>query len=45
MYRLCTFLAGELQKLRNKRKFAISVFVISEFYCNMKALSLLVEKL
>ena len=33
MYRLCTFLAGELEKLRNKRKFAISVFVISEFYC------------
>ena len=31
MYRLCTFLAGELEKLRNKRKFAISVFVISEF--------------
>ena len=33
MYRLCTFLAGKLEKLRNKRKFAISVFVISEFYC------------
>ena len=33
MYRLCTFLAGELEKLRNKRKFAISVFVVSEFYC------------
>ena len=33
MYRLYTFLAGELEKLRNKRKFAISVFVISEFYC------------
>ena len=34
MYRLCTFLAGELEKLRNKGKFAISVFVISEFYCS-----------
>ena len=33
MYRLCTFLTGELENLRNKRKFAISVFVISEFYC------------
>ena len=33
MYILCTFLAGELEKFRNKRKFAISVFVISEFYC------------
>ena len=33
IYRLCTFLARELEKLRNKRKFAISVFVISEFYC------------
>ena len=29
MYRLCTFLAGELEKLRNKRKFAISLFVMS----------------
>ena len=33
MYRLCIFLAGELEKLRNKHKFAISMFVISEFYC------------
>ena len=32
MYRLCTFLTGEIENLRNKRKFAISVFIISEFF-------------
>ena len=35
MYRQCIFLAGELEKLRNNHKFAISVIIISEFYCTV----------
>ena len=40
VYRLCTLLIGEGEKLKNKRKFAISMFAISEFYCTKIKISI-----